>query len=732
MLRKISGNDTVSFAEQHRADKNLHEGKEKTMKQLRTRLLSAALAACMAVSVLPVSALALGGGIDPENGVSAQAEAVSPIPAEGLKIEASGTYALDKDTYTGSIVVDTDGEVTLNLDCDVTYTGTGIFIEVKKAAKVTINGGSHTIDYSTGSGNVLWFGADAAVAEVSGGTYKSGSGATIFNSSHDLTLTEVASDADKHSALYNSSGTVKVTGGTYTCRADLHDVGVGITAKPAIRNVNGGTMTLTGVTVSATSMAFLCDTGENFTTIYGGEYTSTESNAVTAITGTLDIYGGIFTNYKYTLIGIGNSSETAGSTVNVHGGTFNNLATDGRGQVFTNYGTLTIDDDYCETRIANKNGTSPAIGNPGTLFFKGGTITSPKSSGILVMPYPGCTTHAEITGGTISDCPYGVEIRKGDPTVILEKVTFENNENDIYLGSGQKITIKDTFTDPATVKVAESPVATPRQITTSDAPNQQNLKLTSNDDYLVAYDSTGNYRYLTKKTAGKYTVTAEHATAAADLGSGEETLYSYTEINAGTKVTLKADPAPAGEAFDGWEVLVDGTPNDALLEDSDAEETHFWMPAGSVTVRAKYKTVIDPVDPSGADNIKGALSAVVVGAAAGVILYEAGTGIYRVINMPGIILPSNRIELADLIWERAGKPEPQNTDLYDDIDEDDTDWQKAARWMVEQELMDDDIDEEKDTEKFHPYRMVTKLRVCLTWQKAKDQGLFDNTETKAE
>ena len=74
MLHRISGNDTVSSTEQHRADKNLHEGKEKTMKQLRTRLLSAALAACMAVSVLPVSALALGGGIDSENDVSAQAQ----------------------------------------------------------------------------------------------------------------------------------------------------------------------------------------------------------------------------------------------------------------------------------------------------------------------------------------------------------------------------------------------------------------------------------------------------------------------------------------------------------------------------------------------------------------------------------------------------------------------------------------------------------------------------------
>ncbi len=58
----------------------------------------------------------------------------------------------------------------------------------------------------------------------------------------------------------------------------------------------------------------------------------------------------------------------------------------------------------------------------------------------------------------------------------------------------------------------------------------------------------------------------------------------------------------------------------------------------------------------------------VIGAAAGAIIYEAGTGIYRVINMPGIPMPSNRIELAELLWEHAGKPEPVSTALYSDID----------------------------------------------------------------
>ena len=57
----------------------------------------------------------------------------------------------------------------------------------------------------------------------------------------------------------------------------------------------------------------------------------------------------------------------------------------------------------------------------------------------------------------------------------------------------------------------------------------------------------------------------------------------------------------------------------------------------------------------------------------------------------------------------------------------DTNAQKAARWAVEQELLKDDTNE--DEQKFHPAFPVSKLRVCLTWEKAKQKGLFDqNTE----
>lgn len=188
-----------------------------------------------------------------------------------------------------------------------------------------------------------------------------------------------------------------------------------------------------------------------------------------------------------------------------------------------------------------------------------------------------------------------------------------------------------------------------------------------------------------------------------------------------------------GQHFISWTVKVGGEEQkaDTFLTTPDADDptkVTFTMPDANVEVTATFADdpipEPDPVGPSDTGNIQGAISAVVIGAAAGAIIYEAGTGIYRVINMPGIPMPSNRIELAELLWEHAGKPEPVSTALYSDIDEGDTDAQKAARWAVEQDLMKDDA----DNNKFHPAFPVSKLRTCLTWNTAKEKGLFDKTE----
>lgn len=224
----------------------------------------------------------------------------------------------------------------------------------------------------------------------------------------------------------------------------------------------------------------------------------------------------------------------------------------------------------------------------------------------------------------------------------------------------------------------------------------------------------------------------DHMTA--NIDGSDASVPSGSAVPVGETVHLTAN-VPDGQHFISWTVLVGGEEQkaDTFLKTPDADDptkVTFIMPDANVEVTATFaddsnpEEPVDPVGPSDTDNIDGAISAVVIGAAAGAIIYEAGTGIYRVINMPGIPMPSNRIELAELLWEHAGKPEPVSTALYSDIDEGDTDAQKAARWAVEQDLMKDDA----DNNKFHPAFPVSKLRTCLTWNAAKEKGLFDKTE----
>ena len=222
----------------------------------------------------------------------------------------------------------------------------------------------------------------------------------------------------------------------------------------------------------------------------------------------------------------------------------------------------------------------------------------------------------------------------------------------------------------------------------------------------------------------------DHVTA--NIDGSDASVPSGSTVPVGETVHLTAI-APDGQHFTGWTVKVGGEEQkaDTFLttpDENDPTKVTFTMPDKNVEVKATFAEdpipEPDPVGPSDTGNIQGAISAVVIGAAAGAIIYEAGTGIYRVINMPGIPMPSNRIELAELLWEHAGKPEPVSTALYSDIDEGDTDAQKAARWAVEQDLMKDDA----DNNKFHPAFPVSKLRTCLTWNAAKEKGLFDKTE----
>ena len=228
----------------------------------------------------------------------------------------------------------------------------------------------------------------------------------------------------------------------------------------------------------------------------------------------------------------------------------------------------------------------------------------------------------------------------------------------------------------------------------------------------------------------QYTITPKNCTVT----------RNNVEVDAAAKgdvITATPNEQGPGKKFTGWTVTktVNGVEVDITDDLRDVSQNgmtiaELTMPGANVTIEARFDDDSGPdldqpvVTDDGSGDI---VAGVVIGGIAAVGAYEVGTGLYRITQMDDVAMPTNRIALAKLLWERAGKPEPESTALYSDIDAEDTDAQKAARWAVEQELLKDDTNE--DEQKFHPAFPVSKLRVCLTWEKAKQKGLFDqNTE----
>lgn len=653
------------------------------MKKFGTRLISAVLAGCMMTSVLPVSAFALEGSTEFERTVSAQenSDASAEPSGEGYPLPTDSATTINKDfiadhgkvysmsgTYTEGIVIDAEDEdVVINVTGGTTFEKSGNkddcanFITVRNAKSVTVNAEGQTIKTAEGLAFNRCFYAEnsfTGTAVLNGGIYNW--------PCDDIAACYLCGVGWVMNAM-NSQ--VNIVGGSYSrTYKDLPRY----KDRPTLRVANSATLNVTDAEVTGT----YCD---------------------------------VF---------------VTGATANLVGGTYTNT-----------------------NQYLNLGYESPAlkVWNGGTLSVNGATVDCTGDNAAISSGEPaGSYYHYKYGDGgklvvencTIKNSKYGIYLGRGSSTSAeLKSATFENNESDIYLESGKKITISDTFTTPATIKVADPEEG--RQLTVAGNANKLHL-VGQNESYRVAYDKAQHYYYLTQRAPG-YTLTAKDATATIKVGGVDTKVDPNDEIYEGTPVTLTADPAPDGQKFAGWTgiVILNGVVqnemNDLLSFPNEEDHTtaNFEMPKGNVTVRAVYEAVdpveppvdpVDPVDPVGP--VDPVLPGVIIGGAVILGAYETGTGIYRLMNMQGLPLPSNRIELAELVWERAGKPEPQNMtdeDLYADIDADDTDAQKAAHWMVEQELMKFD----EDNNKFHPCFPVSKLRVCLTWQNAKDKGLID-------
>lgn len=713
------------------------------MKKFGTRLISAVLAGCMMTSVFPVSAFALEGSTEFERTVSAQENSDAPAEPSGEVAAAcplTGGETINKKfieehggskvysisgTYADGIVIDAedDDDVVINVTGGTTFEKSGNkddcanFITVRNAKSVTVNAEGQTITTAEGRNYSRCFYAEntfTGTAVLHGGTYNEQCGrvSACYLCGGSWTFDNLTMYAVERAIETDKGANVTVEGGTYNC----HD-----STSSTFLIQNSTNSSFNGVTASGAG--WVLNAVNSWVNVVGGSYSSNKDVQVYPDRPTLRASNNAtlnVTNAKVT--GTYCDVFVVDATANLFGGTYTNT------------------NEYSDCK-------SPAlkVWNGGTLSVNGAVVDCTGGNAAISSGEPKGSKHyydyddggkLVVENCTIKNSQYGIYLGRGSSTSAeLKSAEFEGTESDIYLESDKEITISDTFTTQTTIKVADPEEG--RQLTVAGNANKLHLK-GQNESYRVAYDKAQHYYYLTQRAPG-YTLTAKDATATIKVGGVDTKVDPNDEIYEGTPVTLTADPAPDGQKFAGWAgiVILNGVVqnemNDLLSFPNEEDHTtaNFEMPKGDVTVRAVYKAVdpveppvdpVDPVDPVGP--VDPVLPGVIIGGAVILGAYETGTGIYRLMNMQGLPLPSDRIELAELVWERAGKPEPQNMtdeDLYADIDAADTDAQKAAHWMVEQELMKFD----EDNNKFHPCFPVSKLRVCLTWQNAKDKGLID-------
>lgn len=111
----------------------------------------------------------------------------------------------------------------------------------------------------------------------------------------------------------------------------------------------------------------------------------------------------------------------------------------------------------------------------------------------------------------------------------------------------------------------------------------------------------------------------------------------------------------------------------------------------------------------------GYAAAAVTAAFVGWGAYRIGSEVYLKYLLPkDVLLPQNRIQLAELLWEDAGRPAPADAAAYADVD--DTDAQQAARWAVENGLLT--LPDTEKPEEFVPYRSVSYAKSARAWNKA--------------
>lgn len=239
--------------------------------------------------------------------------------------------------------------------------------------------------------------------------------------------------------------------------------------------------------------------------------------------------------------------------------------------------------------------------------------------------------------------------------------------------------------------------------------------------YTVTFNLNGGTSWGTNdswisQSGGKWNDSHDQVSFPTQTGSSGEGL----SINVGTGMGPKRE----GYEFVGWYTARNGgEPVEKqlyykqeqrleLITENITLYAHWqWNGEGPEPDPVPDEPVIDGGDSSGFGAVLAVAGGAAVVGAAGFGIYELATrAILKDLLPEGTAIPATRGELALLLWQNAGRPEPAALPAFADTA--DTETAKAAQWCTEQGLLT------AEDGAFHPEQKVTKYRVIRIWKQA--------------
>ena len=409
------------------------------------------------------------------------------------------------------------------------------------------------------------------------------------------------------------------------------------------------------------------------------------------------------------------------NTVQVSGGTLCATATDGNGKGITaiNNGKVTVSGGTLCATATGEYGTGIEASSNGQVTVSNGTLCATATGGSGIGINASNNGKVTVSGGTLtaSGDNFGIAAEQLEMSggTLNASATSANGAVAI---TGKSIAVNGGVLNLENNKAPDGIISTDLKVT--------NGRLTAKGQTVSANSITVSGGWVEADTLG-LKATDDASSRTIDLRGGNVKLKNMpvgtVTFSGSARLTIDktvslADITALAEAFRSG-----STTQSAYLKYIPANPAE--LPEGAVmegsyaVLHGKDFPDEGPVygdEPSGestdigtapAGDAGGAIAAVVLGSAAVWGGYEVATRVILHNLLPeGAAIPKTQAQLALLLWNTAGQPEPVNEPTFADMD---AATAKAAQWCTEQGYL---------SGTFKPDKRVAKYNVIRTWNKA--------------